>query len=380
MSLKNRMMLLGFVLPSLTIFGLMTVFSDQITPPRSIYWGAWISGDTYDKNSNPPWNTTAIDIFEQNAGKNVSILHWGQSWWHCNGVCEYQLFDLQKGEYDAVRRRGTIPLVDWASYDYAAPDLVYQPQFSLSTIIAGQHDEYIRQWAAQAKAWGHPFFLRFNWEMNGDWFPWSERVNGNRPGEYVQAWRHVHDIFQEVGADNVTWVWCPNVVGPETIPLDTLYPGDDYVDWVCMDGYNTGEHPSRSGRWQTFEELFTKTYYALQVLAPTKPIMIAEFASTEVGGSKADWIKDALTRAVPEVFPKIQAVVWFNWNVRGIDWAIESSADAQKAFAESIASRYYAKNRFSQLEISPIPPADQVPELVPWHEFFNKILNGLTRP
>jgi hypothetical protein len=372
---KNRMILLSFVFPSLTIFGLVTLFSSQSTQTKSIYWGAWISGDTYDNESNPPWNTSAIDIFEQNAGKRVSILHWGQPWWHCNGTCDYQLFDLQKDEYDTVRRRGAIPLVDWASFDYAAPDRVNQPQFPLSTIIAGQHDEYIRQWAAQAKAWGHPFFLRFNWEMNGDWFPWSERVNGNQPGEYVRAWRHVHDIFEEIGADNVTWVWCPNVVGPETIPLDGLYPGDDYVDWVCMDGYNTGNHPSRSGRWQTFDEIFTKTYYALQALAPSKPIMIAEVASTEVGGSKPEWITDALLRALPENFPKIKAVVWFNWNVRGIDWAIESSADAQKAFAEGIASQYYAKNRFSQLDISPIPSADQVPMLLPWHEFFNKIFN-----
>ena len=52
----------------------------------------------------------------------------------------------------------------------------------------------------QAADWGHwPFFLRFDWEMNGFWFPWNEGVNGNKPGEFVAAWRHVHDIFTEVG-------------------------------------------------------------------------------------------------------------------------------------------------------------------------------------
>jgi|WetSurMetagenome_2_1015567.scaffolds.fasta_scaffold95446_2 hypothetical protein len=363
----------SLMLPSVLIFGL-AIFAtyNQSLPPKSIYWGAWISGDTYDKESNPPWNTMAIDIFEENAGKKLSILHWGQSWWHCNGSCDYQLFNLQVAQYDAVRQRGAIPLIDWGSYDFAAPDVLNQSEFSLSTIIAGQHDEYVRQWATQAKAWGHPLFLRFNWEMNGDWFPWSERANGNHAGEYVQAWRHVHDIFKEVGAHNVTWVWCPNVIGPGTIPLKSLYPGDDYVDWVCMDGYNTGRHPTRSGRWQTFDELFSETYSALQVLAPNKPIMIAETASTEVGGSKAEWIRNALLHALPERFPKVEAVIWFNWNIRGIDWAIESSASARRAFAEGIDSRYYAKNRFSGLDTSPIPPADQVPILVPWHDFFLK--------
>jgi hypothetical protein len=347
----------------------------QSLPTKSIYWGAWVSGDTYNNESNPPWNIAAIDIYEKNTGKKLSILHWGQPWWHCEKACNYQLFDLQKAQYDAIRRRGTIPLVDWGSYDYDALDTLNQPEFSLSTIISGQHDEYIRQWAEQAKAWGHPFFLRFDWEMNGDWFPWSERVNKNNPGEYVLAWRHVHDIFKETGASNVTWVWCPNVIGPSTIPLETLYPGDDYVDWVCMDGYNVGDHPSRSGHWQTFKELFSETYSALQFLAPNKPIMIAETASTEVGGSKAEWIRDALLHVLPEDFPAVEAVVWFNWNIRGIDWAIESSAAARRAFAEGIASRYYATNRFTQLDISPIPPANQVPMPVPWHEYFKKIMN-----
>jgi hypothetical protein len=355
-----------FVLPILLLLGLFVLFTYwQFSMPTLIYWGAWISGDTYGLE-NPPWNTSAIDIFEKNAGKKLSILHWGQPWWHCNAACNYQMFDLQKDQYEVVRERGYIPLVDWASYDYAAPDLLNQPEFSLSTIIAGQHDDYIREWATQAKAWGHPFFLRFNWEMNGQWFPWSESVNGNKPGEFVQAWRHVHDIFEEVGAQNVTWVWCVNIVGPGTIPMEKLYPGDQYVDWVCMDGYNYGRHPSRSGRWETFEELFSDTYSALRVLASDKPIMIGEVASTEVGDFKSVWIRDAFTHALPDLFPEIKAVIWFNWNVDDTDWVIESSPAAQRAFAESISSRYYATNRFSHLDISPIPPANQVLEQEPW--------------
>lgn len=366
--------MLSALLPSLFIFGIgLFLVNSHFFPPKPIYWGAWISGDTYDVG-NPPWNPEAIDIFEEHAGKKLSILHWGQSWWHCNGRCDYQLFNLQLVQYEVVRQRGYIPLVDWASYDYGAPNLLDQPEFSLSTIIAGQHDEYIHEWATQAKAWGHPFFLRFNWEMNGDWFPWSERVNGNQPGEFAQAWRHVHDIFEEVGANNVTWVWCPNVIGPATAPLETLYPGNEYVDWVCMDGYNTGTHPARSGRrWQTFEEIFSETYNTLRILAPNKPIMIGEFASTEVGGSKAEWIRYTFTYALPKLFPEVRAVVWFNWNLRGIDWAIESSPEAQLAFAESIASSHYSRNRYSELSISPIPPAEQVPVFLRWQYFFPTI-------
>lgn len=365
---SNKMIIRSLVLPTGLILGLVVFLTyQQPVSYKPIYWGAWISGDTYDQG-NPPWNLSAIDLFEKHAGKKISILHWGQPWWHCNAGnanCSYQLFDLQKAQYDTVRQRGYIPLVDWASYDYAAPQLLNQPEFALSTIIAGQHDEFIRQWATQARAWGHPFFLRFNWEMNGNWFPWSEQDNGNQPGQFVQAWRHVHDIFDEVGADNVTWVWCPNIILPTTTPLESLYPGDQYVDWVCMDGFNFGTHPSRPDRWKTFEELFSSTYDALRVLAPNKPIMIAEVASTESGGSKPDWIRTAFSKTLPQRFPAVKAVLWFNWRVRGTDWPIESSAGAQNAFAESIGSSYYADNQFSDLNFSPIPPADQILEPPP---------------
>src|SRR5690349_24021953 len=45
----------------------------------------------------------------------------------------------------------------------------------------------------------------FDWQMNGDWqFPWSAQLNGNTPADYIAAWRHVHDLFAQAGATNVT--------------------------------------------------------------------------------------------------------------------------------------------------------------------------------
>ena len=166
-------------------------------------------------------------------------------------------------------------------------------------MIAGTFDSYIREFAEAARDWGHPFFLRFNWEMNGDWFPWSEGVNGNQPGEYVAAWRHVHDIFTAVGATNATWVWCPNVdPGQKLQDLASLYPGDDYVDWTGLDGYNWGTNPATPDGWKSFDQLFGSTYDAItETIAPSKPMIIGEVGSTEYGGSKAAWIAEMLEAA-----------------------------------------------------------------------------------
>ena len=89
-----------------------------------------------------------------------------------------------------ARNYGAIPFFSWSSS--ATPEASHQHYFRLANIINGRFDPYIREFAEEAREWGHPFFLRFDWEMNGFWFPWSEGVNGNKAGEYVAAWRHVH--------------------------------------------------------------------------------------------------------------------------------------------------------------------------------------------
>jgi len=314
-----------------------------LTTAGPLYWGAYIDG--------VPWDQGRLDAFEARAGKGASLVHWGQPWRRDGG---YQPF--QTAIFDRVRAGGALPLLDWGSWDYSAgPD---QPAFALAAIARGDHDAFIRAWAAGARDWGHPLFLRFDWEMNGTWqFPWAERLNGNRSGDYVKAWRHVHDLFAQVGATNVTWVWCPNIVDPKTTPLASLYPGDAYVDWVAMDGYNHGA--DRPEGWSTFAETFGATYSALRQLAPTKPIMIAEVASTEHGGDKAAWIRDALAVQLPARFPAVKAIAWFNWNDNnpGLTWPIESSGAASAAFGAAVGgSPSYLPDRFANFDVSPIPP------------------------
>jgi beta-mannanase len=235
-----------------------------------------------------------------------------------------------------------------------------QPDYQLSDIINGVYDSYITKFAQDAKAWAHPFFLRFDWEMNlQGWYPWVETVNGNSSGQYVTMWRHVHDIFARVGATNVTWVWCPNAEYNGSIkPLTSLYPGNSYVDWTCIDGYNWGTNPWKPNVWQTFSQVVGPTYTNLVgTVAPTKPVMVGETASSEYGGSKASWITDMLATQLPKYFPRIEAFVWFNWKDQA-DWPIETSSSSQSAFSSAIKSSYYASNEFASLggtTVQPLP-------------------------
>lgn len=343
-----------------------------------IYWGSSISGSVYGPGyGNAPYDTRTWNLFESHAGKHTSILHWTQSWYASLGN-GWQSF--QTKEFDAVRQRGAIPFLSWGSWDSCCGPV--ESAFALRNIVNGAHysyhgqtfDQYITNWAKAAKSWGHPFFLRFDQEMNGWWqFPWATApdpktgvtINGNTALDYVKAWRHVHRIFSSVGATNVTWVWCPDHEMRPTTPLVSLYPGNSYVDWTCLDGYNNS-----ATNWQTFAQIFSgdstngfhNSYADITSLAPTKPLILGEWASLEAGdggAKKAAWITDALTKQLPINFPKIKAVLWFNGLALTRDLApyqIESTGAAQKAFASGIASQYYASNTFASFNTSPIAP------------------------
>jgi len=308
---------------------------------RKVYWGARMDGETYGGAGDAPWTSSTWNTFEAHAGKAVSLVHFGQpAPWQ-------QPFAAQPLEL--TRARGAIPLMDMGSNGA-----------SLAEIASGAKDSYLVSWAKAVRSYEKPFFLRWDWEMNGTWFRWGEEAAIN-PSQFKSAWRHFHDIVEAQGATNVTWVWCPNVKFTESTPLSYLYPGDEYVDWTCADGYNRGSNPLNPSGWTKFYPLFSSTYATLQNLAPEKPVMIAETASTELGGSKAQWIADAYSTQLPVKFPNVRAISWFNWNISvgegRWDWPIESSESAQAAFSNVISSPYFARNIFGSLpSLTPIQP------------------------
>lgn len=326
--------------PALALLVTILLLAFAANARASVYWGAWIDGEVYGRAEDAPWDETAWNTFEAHAGRAASIVHFGQpAPWR-------QQFEAEP--LALIRTRGAIPLMDMD------PDGA-----TLAEIASGERDADLARWARAVRAYGMPFFFRWNWEMNGTWFQWGEEAAAS-PAAYVSSWRRFHDIAEVQGATNVTWVWCPNTRFLGSTPIAWLYPGDAYVDWTCIDAYNAG---SNLQNWSSFFGLISPTYNELLSLASGKPIMIGETGSAERGGDKAGWISDLLETQLPAVFPKIEAIVWFNWNIEENggrrEWPIESSLSAQAAFARGISSPYYAGNRFGDLppltRIQPLP-------------------------
>ncbi|HSS41934.1 MAG TPA: glycosyl hydrolase [Solirubrobacterales bacterium] len=325
-------------------------------PPkqRPTYWGAWIGPQL--TGGQPPWDMSSVARFEELSGKGPSLLSFSAPFADCTQhPCDF--YDFPAHEMDVLRSYGAIPFFSWGTQAIPVPGDLNQPDFQLADIIAGDYDSYIRKFAEEAAAWGRPYFLRFNWEMNGNWFLWSEGVNGNPPGTYVAAWRHVHDIFTAAGATNTTWVWCPYAdVTHKFGALAKYYPGDDAVDWTCLDGFNWANNGVNSQPWRSFDEIFASSYRTItRRIAPTKPMMLAEFASGGRSHRKAAWI-DQMFTDLRTTYRRIRGVIWFEQIDRGVKWPIESSPKVTEAFRRGIGAAAFRPNQFSGLVGGPVQP------------------------
>ncbi len=215
---------------------------------------------------------------------------------------------------------GRIPMISWAGW--------YTNQ-----IISGSQDAIIRARADGVKALGQPVFVRWLWEMDGTW----TQNYVQSPSNFIAAWRRIHSIFRTRGATNAAFVWCPNAWGWMNGQATKYYPGDQYVDWVCADGYNW--NPGKPNTvWRDFAWIF-KPFYDWAV-ARGKPIMVGEYGVQErASGEKGGWIAKA-RNDIKALFPSLDAVVYYD-ELRLYDWRLDTSTSSMTAFAQMAQDPYF---------------------------------------
>jgi Glycosyl hydrolase family 26 len=300
---------LGAELPSASPTPIPAPSRNAFLKPSAPYFGL--------TTPQSPWSRSEVDALAAKAGAHPTMLQFFVKW-------------TQEFRPDAVSMsysQHALPLLSWepwAGQKYGDS----QPAFALRRIIGGAYDAYITRFAVGIRDQRWPVVLRFAHEMNGHWYPWSESQSGNSPGEFVQAWRHVHDIFAKVRATNVIWVWSPNIIRPvPNVSLHRLYPGDSYVDWVGMVGYGAGE--------STADEVFDPTIARIRTFTK-KPLLITE-TGAEPGPRKTAW--------VASLFPWLRkhrdviGFVWFELSKSqggSADWRFSADARTLKAFHDGI--------------------------------------------
>jgi mannan endo-1,4-beta-mannosidase len=277
-----------------------------------------------------PHDLTPLDAFAAATGHQPSVLQFSSGW-------ADDRFD--RAQFDRIAQRRMLPILAWEPWDHTAVGEARsrgaQPDYRLSRIATGAFDDYIRSWAAGIKDLGYPVGIRFAHEMNGFWYPWCEQSNGNARGDYVKAYRHVHELFVEAGADNVIWIWSPNVTYPGAEPLKGLYPGDDYVDWIGLSGYYGTEGVQS---YRSFNQIFTRTFDELRRFTE-RPIVITETGATDSDGAKARFVREMFAQ-LPD-HPDVIGVIWFELR-NDVDWRIATAPAAAREFGKGARHDRYA--------------------------------------
>ncbi len=278
-------------------------------------WGAFLSAPVSELR-------VTVDRFAALAGAQPSLLHLYASTQDSH----------PQVHLDTIRQLRATPVLSLEPWNPQVGP--YQPAFTLSSIVTGQHDSDLQRWAAELGLWGDPVLLRFAQEMNGTWYPWSVGLYGNTAAEYRAAWVRMHRIVS-ARAPNVEFVWTPNVLTEGTRDFADCYPGDQFVDYLGLDGYNWGDTPGH--QWQSPERLFSASVATLRRLNAARPIVLTEVGCADGAdpGHKARWISEFFEVVMGN--PDVTGFLWFQTD-KERDWRINSTRASTQAFRDGLAN------------------------------------------
>jgi hypothetical protein len=226
----------------------------------------------------------------------------------------------------SVWNSGHVPLLTWEPFLGGRDET---PETMAGRIAAGEYDETVDRWVALLAAWldadaSRRLYFRPMHEMNGDWYPWGATDADATPDDYVAAWRHLHEAMAAGGVDDdrLLWMWSPNADDAGGDPAEAFYPGDDYVDWLGVDGYNFGDSREWSD-WRWPDDVFGDMIGRLRGLTD-RPLAVPEFGTSTVRGgghdlqAKSRWIRRAF-----DTFRSrdVAMACWFNVD-KETDWAV----------------------------------------------------------
>jgi beta-mannanase len=166
-------------------------------------------------------------------------------------------------------------------------------------------------------------YLYLAHEMNGDWYSWS--LNST-PHDYVLSWHHIHNIISNKSLDStrLQWIWCVNNADVGNYTAEDYWVGENYVDWLGIDGYNFG----KSEKWSTWTwpiHVYPHMIARLRNLSSTKPLAINEYGTTSIHGAnisdvqlKTEWLNQFCDYINNN---QIKMASYFN-KEKETDWAI----------------------------------------------------------
>lgn len=268
------------------------------------------------------YDVSAVRAWEAAVGHRADVVQTFVSWEYDGepGLNDFPADDARK-----ISEGGRTLEVSWVPSN--PDDGRDQKGFSLDSIARGEHDAYVRSFAEDVRDSGLHLRVRFGHEMNGDWQSFNESNSGNDPGDFARAWRRVHDVFADVGATDVEWVWSPNIVGPDQTPLPGLYPGDAFVDLVGIDGYS---YPKSGCPGPSL--LFDETLREVRAITQ-RPVILAEVGVERRCPDRAAWVTDLFGWAEEH---DVREVTWWERGGDRDDFRLAGDQAALEAYRAAV--------------------------------------------
>lgn len=251
-----------------------------------------------------------------------------------------------------LRHRGGQDSLTWASWAAQRPErhLVITQSLIPSEApedwrrrgAAGEYDAHVRAFARSLVESGlGDSTIRLAHEPNGTWFSHSVGDTAEERQAWAQYWARAVRVMREVEGTDLRFDLSINA-GVEPIPIEEYYPGDDVVDIIGVDQYDswtgTGVVPTGEERWRAVRDqpggLAAIARFAQE---HDKPLSIPEtgLVSTEAHGAGDN---PAFVRGLAEFVSRHEVVYvgYFDKNVKGT-LRLEETPESLKVWREFAA-------------------------------------------
>ncbi len=291
-----------------------------------------------------------LQSYESAVGKTVAWVYFSNNWYRS------RKFPLDTATW--IRDAGSIPYIRLMLRSSSDEDIA-EPTFTLQNIIDGKFDKDLVAWCDSARDFGTPIIAEYGTEVNGSWFSWNGKWNGagtlngygdptqpDGPERFKDAYRHIIQVCRGENAKNITWVFHVNDSDDPDVGwnrLENYYPGDQWIDWIGVSVYSA--LTPQDTYWNDFRPDMDSVYARVAALAPTKPIILAEFGVTDKNplGNQADWARAALTDITAFRWPRLIGFSWWNewWQndenaAHDTDMRVQDNPDLQAVFQELV--------------------------------------------
>ncbi|MGK2956950.1 MAG: glycosyl hydrolase [Acidimicrobiales bacterium] len=152
--------------------------------------------------------------------------------------------------------------------------------FSLAEGARGDYNSHWKNFAANLVASGCPdATLRLGWEFNGKFYPWAA---GGKETYFAAYWRQIVDTIRKVPGQKFLFDWNP-LAGNSNAKVEAAYPGEQYVDVIGLDSYDTStvSPSSPDKRWaDQLNRVYGLAWHATFAEKMKKPMSFPEWGIT----------------------------------------------------------------------------------------------------